>query len=182
MASASRAMTSPEPTPAGAIFVERASSLGRRKRLLGTTGVHPQARDWSPLRAPTSMKGGGDVLTAPFHTPRHSGRHASLTSARCCFRLIAQLSRIAARVLFARSDQAACALGHCWFATIGAFCGPLATLSSSAGDLGEDRRRQSRLPRRRSRHHGAIELSTETIGARRAWTVSMISVLSMPWR
>jgi hypothetical protein len=38
--------------PAGAIFVERASSLGRRKRLLGTTCEHPQARDWSPFALP----------------------------------------------------------------------------------------------------------------------------------
>src|SRR5829696_3773364 len=52
-----------------------------------------------------------------------------------------------------------------------------------AGDLDEDRRRGSRqLPRRRSRRHGASELSTGTIGARRAWTVSMISVLWMPCR
>ena len=52
-----------------------------------------------------------------------------------------------------------------------------------AGDLDEDRRRGSRqLPRHRSRRHSASELCTGTIGARRAWTVSMISVLSMPWR
>ena len=42
---------------------------------------------------------------------------------------------------------------------------------------------EPRLPRRRSCGlQTRSELWTGTIGARRAWTVSMISVLSMPWR
>jgi hypothetical protein len=41
----------------------------------------------------------------------------------------------------------------------------------------------ARLPRRRSRSaHTRSELWTGTMGARRAWTLSMISALSMPWR
>jgi len=62
----------------------------------------------------------------------------------------------------------------------GALCVPLAT-GFLAGDPDEDRRRGSRqLARRRWRRQGASGLCTGTIGARRAWTVSMISALSMP--
>jgi hypothetical protein len=55
--------------------------------------------------------------------------------------------------------------------------------ASEGGAVVEGRRRGSRQPpARRSRRQCASELSTGTIGARRAWTVSMISVLSMPCR
>ena len=53
-----------------------------------------------------------------------------------------------------------------------------------AGDLDEDRRRGvfSFPPPVAFSLQTCSELCTGTIGARRAWTVSMISELSMPWR
>ena len=51
-----------------------------------------------------------------------------------------------------------------------------------AAELDEDRQRGPTSPPPVSRIQTPSELWTGTIGARRAWTVSMISVLSMPWR
>jgi hypothetical protein len=48
--------------------------------------------------------------------------------------------------------------------------------------MDEDRQRDSISRRRSYGLQMRSELWTGTIGARRAWTVSMISVLSIPWR
>jgi hypothetical protein len=111
-----------------------------------------------------------------------SAEGRSPTPPRLRNRLPRGVRRLAASVLLRAVGAGRLRRVRGCFAIIGAFWESLAP-RFVAGELDEGRRRGSRqLPRRRSRRQCASELSTGTIGARRAWTVSMISVLSMPCR
>jgi len=146
------------------------------RRMEQCAGASPTAASLPVWTTSSRGAGPGIIATRDCASWRRIARAIAIA-------LLAQLSHIAASGSFARTEQAVDAARGCCLAMIGALCGAAREPGFLAGDLDEDRRRGSRqLLRRRSRRHGASELSTGTIGARRAWTVSMISVLSMPCR